>query len=447
MKETLNRSVIEVTPDSQEPKNSRGFNVGSRIQVKADANLPKKLSYARCCVGVVTHIGKFITVQLEATNNFETHCILVKPECLQRWLGQTSVVASGLVSPTPDASTQSLTSSVPATKTTIAKISCSSDTQELSVSETFNCGHQPAKYQQLSLLPPVPPVSPSPFRENDWALKTRETVFPELSERSPTQDPDIGALKTSLDSSVAPSDQEQELGHISLLSSVKWPFSGTMSNGFVSRADTLPPPGVGNDCSWLGSHGALSHTSRAPGLSKSESISKAKGILGKNEVYNPDWLELSSSLPLGYSSPSESRTATQLREGDEKPSVTHSTPELQTSPCVESCTCPSCAEPLLRLEDGCGVCGWLPSKRKRSPNKQPASGSLNRLVSVKKGKEYSSWQYSYSVRTPETKKGWRTVKEGVPKHLSPVVADAIREGKPIREILGLLGKEPRGEIN
>jgi hypothetical protein len=66
---------------------------------------------------------------------------------------------------------------------------------------------------------------------------------------------------------------------------------------------------------------------------------------------------------------------------------------------------------------------------------------------VKKGKEYSSWQYSYSVRDPETKKGWRTVKEGVPKHLSPVVADAIRAGKPIREILGLLGKEPRGEIN
>jgi hypothetical protein len=372
---------------------------------------------------------------------------LVKPECLQHWPGRTSVAASGRVSPTPDANTENLTSSVPATKRTIAKISCSSDTQEPSVSKTFNCGHQLAKYQQLSLLPPVPLVSRSAFRESDWALKTRETVSQPLSERSPTQNLDSGVSRTSPDSSVAPSDQEQELGHISLLSSVKWPASGTMSNGFVSRADTLQPPGVGNDCSWLGSHGALSSRHRAPGLSKSESISKAKGILGKNEVYNPEWLELSSGLPLGYSSPSESKTATQLREDEEERSVMPSTPELQTSPSVESCTCPSCAEPLLRLEDGCGVCGWLPSKRKRSPNKRPASGSLNRLVSTKKGKEYSSWQYSYSVRAPETKKGWRTIKEGVPKHLSPRIADAIREGKPIREILGLLGKEPRGEIN
>jgi hypothetical protein len=183
------------------------------------------------------------------------------------------------------------------------------------------------------------------------------------------------------------------------------------------------------------------------GLIKSESTSRAKGILGKDEVYNPDWLELSSSLPLGYSSPYVSKTATQLREGDEKPSVMLSTPELQTSPCDESCTCPSCAESLLRLEDGCGVCGWLLQERKRSPNKKPATGSLARNVALKKGKEYSTWQYSYSVRAPETKRGWRTVKEGVPKHLSPVVADAIREGKPIREILSLLGKEPRGELS
>jgi hypothetical protein len=750
MRETINRSAVEVAVGSQDTKNSRGFNVGSRIQVKADAKLPKKLSYARCCTGVVARIERLITVQLDPTQNFEAHCILVKLECLEHWPGQTSVAESVPVSSTPDACTHNLTSSPPATPTTIAKISCSSDTQEQSAFETCGCGHQLAKaYQQLSLLPPVPlvsqpelsssqskdidlsslfllemkfsptkeggekssqqasettfscepskleaflvwlqptntpsmsdgsphndekdlmgsgnttessasqygsmpktsqktavwvkfyqkndspiealifggllediwlmdgeaqensvqgqdtelefavrttkltilrsessdasthtestkellsslkstatnsvtfwknsapeleekpsqencyrltkslpvhclrgghqvmdtlsksemiagvsesqqsanlwlwewlylpkehteswhqsenakcqkekllkkerstnktsglsrfpkitvqplskvitdgskleatsalaselsttleslktsltlqmeqlstTVSPSPFRESDWALRTNETVSQPLLERSPTQPLDSSALRTSPDSSVVPSDQERELGHISLLSSVKWPFSGTMSNGFVSRADTLPPPGVGKDCSWLGSHGALSHTSRAPGLSKSESSSRAKGILGKGEVYNPDWLELSSSLPLGYSSPSESKTATQLREGDEKPSVTPSTPEWQTSPFVESCTCPSCAQPLLRLEDGCGVCGWLLQERKRSPNKKPATGSLTRNVALKKGKEYSTWQYSYSVRAPETKKGWR----------------------------------------
>lgn len=110
-------------------------------------------------------------------------------------------------------------------------------------------------------------------------------------------------------------------------------------------------------------------------------------------------------------------------------------------------TCPSCDEPRLTLNDSCGVCGWLLPKRKRNCNKKPASGSLNRLVSVKKGKEYSTWQYSYSIRDPETKKGWRTVKEGVPKHKSHLVADGILEGRPIREILDLLGKELMGEVN
>jgi hypothetical protein len=455
MRETINRSVIEVTPDSQDAENSRGFeegvaclSVGDRVRVRADAFLPKKLSYARCCLGVVTRVAKLITVQLDKTNNFETHCILVKPECLEHWSGQICVAESGRVSPTPDACTQNLTSSVLVTPTTIAKISCSSDIQEPSAFETCDCGHQPAKaYQQLSLLQHHRPASPSPFKENASVSRTSETVSPPSSERSPTQHLDSSVLKTSPDSSVVPSNQEQELGHISLLSSVKWRESGTMSNGFVSRAPTLPPPGVGNDCLWLGSHGALSHTSRAPGLSKSESISKAKGILGKGEVYNPDWLELKNGLPLGYSSPSESKTATQLREGDEKPSVMPSTPELQTSPSVESCTCPSCAQLLLRLKDGCGVCGWLPSKRKRSPNKKPATGSLARNVALKKGKEYSTWQYSYSVRDPGSKRGWRTVKEGVPKCKAPLVADAIREGRPIREILSLLGKEPRGELS
>lgn len=51
MRETINRSVIEVNPDSQESKRSRGFNVGDRVRVSVDAKLPKKLSYARCCTG------------------------------------------------------------------------------------------------------------------------------------------------------------------------------------------------------------------------------------------------------------------------------------------------------------------------------------------------------------------------------------------------------------
>lgn len=294
----MSNTFFEV--NTQEAKSSLGFDVGAHILVKADAFLPKKRSYARCCTGVVTCVAELISVKLDPTQKFEAHCILVKPEWLKNWSGQTSVAESVPISPTPDTCTQNSTSSPPVTATTMLKTSCSSDTQKPSASEMFDCGHQSAKTcQPLNLLQQLPPVSPSPCKESDWALRTNETAFPPLLERSPTQ---------NLDSSV--------------------------------------------------------------------------------------------------------------------------------SPCDGSCTSiPSCTNPEVK------------QRQKRSPNKQPATGSLARNVTIKKGKEYSTWQYSYSVRAPETKKGWRTVKEGVPKHLSSVVAAAILEGKPIREILGLLEKEPRGEIS
>ncbi len=315
----------------QDATNSRGFKEGEGVRVKADAKLPKKLSYACCCTGVVARIERLITVQLDPTKNFETHCILVKPEWLENLPGQTSVAESVLVSPTRDASIQNSTSLPPATQT-------------------------------------------------------------------------------------------------------------------VSQADTLPPPGVEKDCSWLGSHGALSHTSRAPGLSKSESSSRAKGILGKDEVYNPEWLELSSGLPMGYSSESELRAATELLENDGKPSVTPSIQELQISPSDEFST----SIPRLAPEkkDDCQhPVEKHRGRRKCSPNKKPASGSLVRCVSVKKGKEYSTWQYNYDVRDPNSKRGWQTIKEGVPKYKVPAIADAIEAGLPIPEILALLGKELQGQIS
>ncbi len=236
------------------------------------------------------------------------------------------------------------------------------------------------------------------------------------------------------------------LSHFLLLSSVKWPFSGTMSSGFVLRAGTLPPPGVEKDCLWLGSHGALSHTSRAPGLSKSESSSRAKGILGSYEVYNPEWLELSSGLPMGYSSSSELRAATELLENDVTPSVTPSIQELQISPDDEFSTSIPRLAP--EIQDDCQhPVEKRRGRRKCSPNKKPASGSLVRCVSVKKGKEYSTWQYNYDVRDRDGKRGWQTIKEGVPKYKVPAITDAIEAGLPIPEILALLGKELQGQIS
>jgi hypothetical protein len=243
----------------QDATNSRGFKEGEGVRVKADAKLPKKLSYACCCTGVVARIERLITVQLDPTKNFETHCILVKPEWLENLPGQTSVA---------------------------------------------------------------------------------------------------------------------------------------------------------------------------------ESV----------EVYNPEWLELSSGLPMGYSSSSELRAATELLENDRKPSVTPLIQELQISPSDEFST----SIPRLAPEkkDDCQhPVEKHRGRRKCSPNKKPASGSLVRCVSVKKGKEYSTWQYNYDVRDPNSKRGWQTIKEGVPKYKVPAIADAIEAGLPIPEILALLGKELQGQIS
>jgi len=200
----LSHSRVQ-TPTRQDATNSRGFKEGEGVRVKADAKLPKKLSYACCCTGVVARIGKLISVKLNGTQNFETPCILVKPEWLENLPGQTSIAESVQVSP-----------------------------------------------QRL-------------------VLKTQ------------------------------------------------------------------------GDCQ--------------------QPVEKPRG------------------------------------------------------------------------------------RRKCSPNKKPASGSLVRCISVKKGKEYSTWQYNYDVRDPDSKRRWKTIKEGVPKYKVPAITDAIKAELSIPEILALLGKEPRGQIS
>jgi hypothetical protein len=134
MRETINLDVAEIAVGSQDTKSSRGFEEGV------------------ACLSVGDRLN-----------------------CS----GQTSVVESVSVSPTPDASTHSSTSSPPVTLPTIAKISCSNDIQEPSASEMFDYGHQSANnYQQLNLLQQVPLVSLSPFRENASVSRTSETVSP-----------------------------------------------------------------------------------------------------------------------------------------------------------------------------------------------------------------------------------------------------------------------------
>lgn len=59
---------------------------------------------------------------------------------------------------------------------------------------------------------------------------------------------------------------------------------------------------------------------------------------------------------------------------------------------------------------------------------------------MKKGKPYVSYQYSYDVRDADTKRGWRTVKVGVPRHKKQAIANLINQGLPVAEILEALRK-------
>jgi site-specific DNA-cytosine methylase len=168
--------------------------------------------------------------------------------------------------------------------------------------------------------------------------------------------------------------------------------------------------------------GALSSdASRAPGLTKLESSLKLHGLLKKGEVLNPDFLSSSFNLPKNYLDPSECRTAAQLLEDNARQQEIFLTPELP---------------PLHSSESSISI----PSekRRKRSPNLKPASGSISACTTIKKGKPYTSYQYSYDVRDDTSKRGWRTAKVGVPKFKRQAIANLINQGKPISEILEVL---------
>ena len=102
----------------------------------------------------------------------------------------------------------------------------------------------------------------------------------------------------------------------------------TIRSGRVKGFCLLPRPGA---LSWSGN-------GRPPGTTKSEAKAKKLGILQKNEVYNPEWLEIQFGVPVGWTSPQEHRAATELLATVEQPSETALTPESQRSLLEESST-------------------------------------------------------------------------------------------------------------
>lgn len=169
----------------------------------------------------------------------------------------------------------------------------------------------------------------------------------------------------------------------------------------------------------------------------------------------------------------------------------------------QPCYCPSCEQPLLNLDDGCGVCGWISPKKKIvqeykhssflgeinessaddqspkkkivqnykhkksdkllkiSPKKNP-SGHLSPTTQRKKDKsgrlvEYPkvegervpldlAWEYPhqffwiYNWSVKDSQGHWKNKSKSVPRSRLWTVRNAIASNKPVEEILKLIQK-------
>lgn len=223
--------------------------------------------------------------------------------------------------------------------------------------------------EESTSLPLPHPASLSASKESEKQPPTTETAFPHSSELSATTNQDISALKMSPDCSTVPTTQDMSV-NISSGSLLNFTAVGTMQNGYVSQADTLPVPLIEKDCCWLPAPTALSHKKgRPPGLNKLETFLKQKELINKKEVLNPvilcEWYE----IPQNWLDPSESRTAAELLENNAAQQEIYLIHELEPLPSEESCTsnrlapdkpCPQCGTWLNFPYKKCDKCGWIP---------------------------------------------------------------------------------------
>lgn len=356
----------------------------------------------------------------------------------------TSAQVLALASHSQQLSLESLSSSDCVSAMSGVSQSSPCDTQTSPSTQTLEGLQLVLPAPEFNSLQPVPLANPSRSKANAKEQTTNATVSPPCVKRSLITNPPTSASKTFRAYSLAPTNQEKAGIPILSFSSMHSMPAGTMSNGLLYQAVSLVEPLKEPDCFWLESPGGLSSdASRSPGQSRLEAQLKKVGRLNSGECINPPFLEKSFEIPVGYSSPSESKTAVQLLADAEKPSEIVLTPELPPL-LLEECNIStrSQSEGKILGEIHTEITHKSPRKRslpaKRSPNLKPASGSLSACTTIKKGKPYVSYQYSYDVRDTNSKRGWRTVKVGVPKFKRQAIANFINEGKPIAEILEAL---------
>lgn len=254
---------------------------------------------------------------------------------------------------TQDSSTD-LNLSEPQRLTITAQASSNCDTQAYTTTET--CGiFQDLLNRDLDIIctqeesiylqPPLPALH-SPQKANDLEAQTSVIVSPPSSKPLENYSQSSQPLKTSQDSLPAPITQDNQQAHISEAWSTPLTNSGTMRNGLLSEAATLPAPILESEYCWLRSPGALSSTGkgRPPGQTKQEAELKRLGLLNKGEVLNPVILCQWYEIPETWLDPLESRAATELLEECGRQQEIFSILESQQLPLTESSTSTPCVE-------------------------------------------------------------------------------------------------------
>ncbi|MEG4065441.1 hypothetical protein QUA05_31375, partial [Microcoleus sp. SVA1_A1] len=123
--------------------------------------------------------------------------------------------------------------------------------------------------------------------------------------------------------------------------------AGMTANGSLLAQDILEAPTVDKDYLFLESPGALGEGisgANPPWQNKLEVQLKQNGSIAPREVSNPEFLEASLGLPVGWTDPQENGTAMEFLaetappENVVKPSETSLIPELPSSPSIASST-------------------------------------------------------------------------------------------------------------
>jgi hypothetical protein len=320
-----------------------------------------------------------------------------------------------------------LSSLEPQRLTNTAQASLNHDIQELTTMETCKVlpilEHSDCEQEQSissQLLPLVPHFLQKAIAEEPT---TSETVSPQSLKLLTSTSQNLQQSKTSQVCSPAPIAQEMSAVTSGMFFN-SFPPAGMMRTGLLSEAATVLLPSLEKEYCWLPSPGALSSTGkgRPPGQTKQEGGLKDLGLLQKGEVLNPDILCEWYGLPPNWLDPSESRAATELLENNERQQEICLTPELPALPFVESSiliNCPTCQQELLTLNNGCGLCGWIPENFLEETEPQPEAvqkpkgrqrkGCLYKYIENKKLKSGAIASYPRVIghRNPDNPTHWR----------------------------------------